>query len=80
MSAKYRYRILFWSIFAVAALVRCIGFFVDVNRIQVVDLEGLYVMHESDLEKLSFSYEVIAIEGRYVLLRALPSAVTFGDV
>ena len=54
--------------------------FVDVNHIQDVDLEGLYVMHESDLEKLPFPYEIIAIEGRYVLLRALSAAAASGDV
>lgn len=45
--------------------------FVDVNYIQDADPEGLYVMHESDLEKLPFSYEVIAAEGRYVFLLPL---------
>ena len=54
--------------------------FVDVNHIQDADLEGLYVMHESDLEKLPFPYEIIAIEGRYVLLRPLSSVVTSRDV
>lgn len=42
--------------------------FVDVNYIQEVDPEGLYVMHETDLEKLPFPYRIIWTEGHYLFL------------
>lgn len=45
--------------------------FVNVNYLRDVDLEGLYVLHSSELDKLPFPYEVVATEGRYVFLKGI---------
>lgn len=43
--------------------------YVDVSRIQQVDPAGLYLIHISELDELPFIYEVIEVNGRYVLLK-----------
>lgn len=42
--------------------------YIDLNYPTETDPEGLYLIHESELGKLSFSYEIVKKLGRYVLL------------
>lgn len=44
--------------------------FVDVNYLQSMDPEGLYVMHVSELDQIPFSYEIINTQGNYVFLKS----------
>lgn len=46
--------------------------FVDVNYLEGADVEGLYLFHVSELDKISFPVEVVWEMERYVLVTARP--------